>query len=176
MHAYLALALVLILALPCPASAQGAPTPPTGPPSGELVPAWVFYWLLGLSSAVGTALITTIGVLWTRSTTDRDAAVKAATDAGTTAAKAASDAGLVAVKAATENMNADLAELRRQATDWRTAFEASEKGRREDAERFRLEEREQLKVSITTFSEVAEALRDNTREIRALISGPGHDS
>jgi hypothetical protein len=46
--------------------------------------------------------------------------------------------------------------------------ERAERGRREDAEKFRVDEREQLKLCLTTFREVIEALRENTREIRSL--------
>jgi hypothetical protein len=50
---------------------------------------------------------------------------------------------------------------------WNKA-ERAERGRREDAEKFRVDEREQLKLCLTTFREVIEALRENTREIRSL--------
>jgi len=149
-HALLAavIASSVSLAITGHAYAQGA-TPPGVPPVGDLVPAWVFYWLLGLSTAVGAALVAAIKVLWTHATTEREAAIMAATTA----------------------VQDDLKELRKFGQDWRTAFEASEKGRREDAERFRVEERETLKVSIKTFVDVTEALRANTQAIHGLISG-----
>lgn len=66
---------VILLALFClvglinPAFAQGnGPTVAPQVPS-DTVPAWVFYWVLGLSTAAGSALILVIKSLWDR--TDR---------------------------------------------------------------------------------------------------------
>ena len=35
-------------------------------PSGETMPAWIFYWLLGLGSAICGSLITALKVLWNK--------------------------------------------------------------------------------------------------------------
>jgi len=45
------------------AYAQGAPSVAPQVPD-SMVPVWVFYWVLGLSSAVGTGLLLVIKILW----------------------------------------------------------------------------------------------------------------
>lgn len=60
----IAVALVM-LSIAGVALAQSAPSVTPQPP-GNVVPAWVFYWVLGLSSAVGAALLTVIKILWER--------------------------------------------------------------------------------------------------------------
>lgn len=47
------------------AFAQGSPSATPQVP-GTTVPSWVFYWVLGLSSAVGGALLLVIKILWDR--------------------------------------------------------------------------------------------------------------
>lgn len=56
----------LCLLSPIRALAQGSPSPVPQVP-GDSVPAWVFYWVLGLSTTVGSALILAIKSLWERS-------------------------------------------------------------------------------------------------------------
>lgn len=47
------------------AFAQGATVTPSVP--GDTVPTWVFYWVLGLSTFVGSALLLVIKTLWAES-------------------------------------------------------------------------------------------------------------
>lgn len=46
--------------------AQGGPSPTPQVP-GDTVPTWVFYWVLGLATAVGGVLLLIIKILWDRS-------------------------------------------------------------------------------------------------------------
>lgn len=52
-----------------PTLAQNSGPSVTPQVPGETIPAWVFYWVLGLSTAVGGALLLVIKTLWER--TDR---------------------------------------------------------------------------------------------------------
>ena len=47
------------------AYAQGAPSPAPSVP-GNTVPAWAFYWVLGLATVAGGGLLTVIKILWDR--------------------------------------------------------------------------------------------------------------
>lgn len=61
----LALIISLLLLICDPVLAQSAPSPTPQPP-GNTVPAWVFYWVLGLATFFGGALLTVIKILWER--------------------------------------------------------------------------------------------------------------
>lgn len=54
---------IAFLALTGAALAQGSPSPTPQVP-GATVPSWVFYWVLGLASLFGAALLTVIKILW----------------------------------------------------------------------------------------------------------------
>ena len=60
-----ALALLVILCLSGAVLAQGAPSATPVVP-GNTVPAWVFYWVLGLSTVIGGGLLLVIRTLWER--------------------------------------------------------------------------------------------------------------
>jgi len=49
------------------ALAQGSPSATPSVP-GDTVPAWVFYWVLGLASSAGAALLLVIKILWDKAT------------------------------------------------------------------------------------------------------------
>lgn len=55
--------IALIILLAGVALAQGGPSAAPHVP-GDTVPAWVFYWVLGLASAIGAGLLLVIKVLW----------------------------------------------------------------------------------------------------------------
>jgi hypothetical protein len=59
----LALTIVALLVLEGLALGQGAPSPVPNVP-GDTVPAWVFYWVLGLASFFGGVLLLIIRILW----------------------------------------------------------------------------------------------------------------
>jgi hypothetical protein len=66
------LSLALVTAMALPVTAQGTDDPAAGhpvtlgkgPKDGELVPAWIFYWVLGGASVVCGGLLAGLKVLW----------------------------------------------------------------------------------------------------------------
>jgi hypothetical protein len=68
----LLLSVGLVAALSGPALAQDGPEIPNpitmgkGPKDGERVPAWIFYWLLGIGTAVTLGLLAALKVLWAK--------------------------------------------------------------------------------------------------------------
>lgn len=138
------------------------PTPPNGP-QGDTVPAWVFYWLLGLGTTIGGALVTALKVLWTRLTTqEAQTREHYEGDPGNPAKP-----GVMAQLR--QSCEREKAELRSQVEQWRQKCEASESARREDSERYRQAELENLRQGMQALQDVGTALKENTAEIHALV-------
>lgn len=76
----LLLALVVFLALTWTAVAQDTEVPVNpvtmghGPEKGSLVPAWIFYWVLGAATVICSSLVIALRVLWNKLNAEREAA------------------------------------------------------------------------------------------------------
>jgi len=157
----LAVVIALILASSVMAQDATGAARPAGP-TGETVPSWVFYWLLGLGTTIAGALVTALKVLYTRATqVEKEYLERYEGDP-----KIPNSGVMPQLRAACEQEKAD---LRTAITQLRTRCESVESARREDSERFRLSELENLRAGMTTLQDVGTALQANTRELHGLV-------
>ena len=167
---------VLVVLVATPAQAQG---PESTLPSGDTVPTWIFLWTLGLGSAIITALVAALKVLWGRMNS-KEQEIREYYE-GTLEMP---DKGVIPRVRAQYTAQFDELrtqhiserdELRTLGEAWRFKFEETEKGRRTDVERMRLEERESMKDGMLAMRDVAAALSENSVKMDSLIAGYGEE-
>ena len=182
-----------LLILGCAASVMGQDAAPShidqltgghGPQDTDLVPAWLFYWLLGIGAAVVLGLVAGLKVLWSSLnsklenihgglTTEQTAQLKELRDSHLGDGSKDADGVLRWYVPRVwgdrlERMATVLERLEGQlavAGDLQKRLDTEQTERREEAERLLREQNDLMREVMVTCGTISKALEDNTRTL-----------
>ena len=158
-----------------------------GPKDNELVPAWLFYWLLGIGAAVITGMVAAMRVLWTSLTgklehiggglsVEQVAQLKELRDAHLGEGSKDVDGihrwyvprawgdQIAKMTAVLERMEGQLA----HSGDLQQRLDTEQTQRREEAERLLREQNDLMREVMVTCATISKALEDNTRALERI--------